>query len=133
MSTVTSDIEVTLTHGQADFRVDQPKTLEAGQRVQVWCSTCSKSFVWTSVDAGGVPPRFCGKGCRARNRKNWQRGEFYPCPTPSKRRFRSSEEAKNFLVKNQKEFGYDGQDVYACRCGVYHLGHGNWVLLKEEQ
>ena len=29
MSTVTSGIEVSLSHGQADFRVDQPKILEA--------------------------------------------------------------------------------------------------------
>lgn len=127
-----SEISVTLVHGEAESYEEQSPLIPSGRSAQVWCSVCTKSFKWTCKQANETPSRYCSRACRTRVQRNWNRGLFLKCPTPDKKRYQGSEEALEKLNEYRKTLGVQGQTVYACQCGVYHLGHGNWVLLKED-
>lgn len=109
------------------FTADLPSE---GQTLLVWCQGCGRGFTWTVPTAGNVPPHSCSKRCRDRNKNRKKRGEYLPCPTPAKRRYKTAQEAERAFQEHTKANGY-GPQQYLCRCGVYHLGNVTWVVLED--
>lgn len=99
-----------------------------GQTLLVWCTSCGKGFQWTAPEDGNLPPHYCSRGCRERNKARKKQGVYLRCPRPDKKRYLTPEAANQAFRDVTKNHGL-GSTVYLCRCGVYHLGNAVWVVL----
>lgn len=109
------------------FTEDLPKL---GQTLLVWCTGCGKSHEWTVPGDDNLPPHYCSRRCRERNKARKKRGEYLTCPRPDKNRYRTAQAAEQAFRDVTKNYGL-GATVYLCRCGVYHLGNAVWVVLDD--
>ena len=122
-----NDIQISLSsaEGSVHFQENLP---EAGATLAVWCTICGKSFLWVAPNDGNVPPHYCSKACRNRNKRRKKYGETLRCPTPDKRRYLAPEKAVEGAARANEQYG-SGATPYLCQCGVYHLGHATWAVL----
>ena len=122
-----STIQVSLSsvEGGVHFHGDLPR---AGDTLVVWCTICGKSFLWVAPNDGNVPPHYCSKACRNRNKRRKEHGETLRCPTPDKRRYLAPEKAVEGADRANGQYG-SGVTPYLCQCGVYHLGHVTWAVI----
>jgi hypothetical protein len=101
-----------------------------GDVLLVFCRGCRRNFTWVCPGDTSLPPSFHSKNCRRSKYARFTRNGPKPCPTPQKKKYPTPGGAEEAFRGHTKNKGF-GAQPYRCRCGAYHLGNVNYVVLEK--
>ena len=110
-------------------------TFPLGAKVKTFCGYCGRYLISEISEAGQTPRTYCGKKCSDRNRIRNRKYRESPlqCPNPDKASFPNSFIAEKYLaavIKQDPEMVLN--NIYACKCGKYHIGRWRFSIVEEE-